>query len=61
VHRFFVARVPVDRRPLGGGLAEMHQADGIIGWRWWTRAEIAATTDALWPRNLAGLLRGIAP
>jgi 8-oxo-dGTP pyrophosphatase MutT (NUDIX family) len=60
-HRFFVARVPDDRRPLADGLAEMHHADGIIGWEWWTLAEVEATTDPLWPRNLACLLRGITP
>jgi ADP-ribose pyrophosphatase YjhB (NUDIX family) len=57
VHRFFMARVPVDRRPLADGLAEMHSADGITGSRWWTLAELEATTDAMWPTGLASLMR----
>jgi len=57
VHRFFMARVPVDQRPLADGLAEMHTADGITGSRWWTLAEVEAATETMWPASLASLLR----
>ena len=59
VHQYFTARVPVEQRPLADGLAEMHTADGIIGSRWWTLAELEATTEPMWPASLAWLLRDV--
>lgn len=56
VERFFLARVPVDLRPLGD-VAEMHVADGIDGARWWTADELDATGDKIWPDGLADLVR----
>jgi ADP-ribose pyrophosphatase YjhB (NUDIX family) len=50
----YVAHAP--RRPLAGDVTAAHAADGILGARWWTPAELAATTDALWPPTLSGLL-----
>ncbi|MDT0266393.1 NUDIX domain-containing protein [Streptomyces sp. DSM 44915] len=44
------------RRDLGPGLAAAHAEDGILAWRWWTPAELGATTEALWPPTLATLL-----
>ncbi|MFJ8650431.1 NUDIX hydrolase [Streptomyces sp. NPDC093546] len=32
--------------------------DKILGWRWWSPAELAATGDALWPPYLSDLLEG---
>ncbi|MFY9932024.1 MAG: NUDIX domain-containing protein [Streptosporangiaceae bacterium] len=56
---FFAARVRVTRRALGD-VAAMHQSDGIAAARWWTAAEIDATTEDIWPAGLADLVRGLA-
>jgi 8-oxo-dGTP pyrophosphatase MutT (NUDIX family) len=53
---YFIGRVPEERRPLGD-VAAMHHADGIRGHRWWTLAELEATTEAISPEGLAGLIR----
>ena len=53
---FFLGRVPAQQRPLGE-VAAVHAADGIITHRWWTGAELEATTDNIYPAALAGLLR----
>ena len=37
----------------------MHASDGIAAWRWWTLAEMDAGEDAIWPRELADLIRGV--
>ena len=37
--RTFLARTSRPGRPLGD-VAEMHAADGIAAWRWWTLAEL---------------------
>lgn len=47
---------PAPRRPLSGDLAAAHAADGILAARWWTLAELATATEALWPPTLAALL-----
>ena len=39
------------------GVDAMHSADGIAAWRWWTLAELDATTETVWPAGLAGLIR----
>ncbi|MGV9938937.1 GNAT family N-acetyltransferase [Streptomyces sp. NPDC003401] len=44
------------RAPAGPGLAAAHAADGILTWRWWTREELAAEAEPVWPEGLAGLL-----
>ncbi|WP_415953732.1 NUDIX hydrolase [Streptomyces sp. KLOTTS4A1] len=51
----YVAQGP--RRELGPEVAEAHAADGILGYRWWTPAELVTTQEALWPPQLAGVLR----
>ena len=50
----YVAHTPL--RPLADGLAEAHSADGILDAHWWTPAELAAATEALWPPSLSELL-----
>ncbi|MEU2154570.1 NUDIX domain-containing protein [Streptomyces sp. NPDC019396] len=52
----YVAHGP--RRDLTDDLTASHAADKILGWRWWTPDELAASPDALWPPNLAALLAG---
>ena len=54
--RFFLGRVEVARRGLGE-VADMHVSDGIAAWRWWTMAELDATDEAIWPEDLANLVR----
>ncbi|MFG3055134.1 NUDIX hydrolase [Kitasatospora sp. NPDC048239] len=40
-----------------GDVSEMHATDGILGWRWWTPADLAdPEADALWPPRLPELL-----
>ena len=51
---YFVARVP-GWTPAGS--PEHMAADGIAGWRWFSAAEVEASTDDIWPAGLAGLLR----
>lgn len=56
--RFFLARVSDERRPLGE-VAAMHLHDGIRAARWWSLAELDATTEKVWPEGLADLIRGL--
>ena len=56
---YFVARVPLDERPLGE-VAAMHVSDGIRESRWWTRAALDATGQSVYPTGLAELLRRLA-
>lgn len=56
--RFYVARVSVERRPLGDVTA-MHVHDGIRASRWWTLGELDTTSEVVWPQELAGLIRGL--
>jgi 8-oxo-dGTP pyrophosphatase MutT (NUDIX family) len=56
---YFVARVPLDERPLGD-VAAMHVSDGIHESRWWTLAELDSTDQSIWPRGLTDLLRRLA-
>ncbi|WP_077797968.1 bifunctional GNAT family N-acetyltransferase/NUDIX hydrolase [Streptomyces sp. JHA26] len=51
----YVARGP-RREPTGPHLAAAHAADGILTWRWWSRAELAEAPEALWPPDLPRLL-----
>jgi 8-oxo-dGTP pyrophosphatase MutT (NUDIX family) len=57
---YFVGRVPGEERPLGN-VAAMHTADGIVSHRWWTLAELDATTDDVYPPGLADLVRRYLP
>lgn len=60
VHKFFVARVSVEARPVAD-VDGMHASDGIIGYRWWTLAELESTAETVWPVGLPAVLRGLAP
>ena len=31
---------------------QMHAADGIAAWRWWTLAELDSTAEVIWPAEL---------
>jgi ADP-ribose pyrophosphatase YjhB (NUDIX family) len=56
VERFYLARTSQARREIAG-VEQMHAADGIAAWRWWTLAELDATGEAIWPGELADLVR----
>jgi 8-oxo-dGTP pyrophosphatase MutT (NUDIX family) len=57
--RLYLARTDQPARPITG-VEEMHASDGIAAWRWWTVAELEATTEKIWPAGLAGLVRAAA-
>jgi ADP-ribose pyrophosphatase YjhB (NUDIX family) len=54
--RIYLARTSQARREIRG-VDDMHAADGIGAWRWWTLAELDATTEDVWPHGLAALIR----
>ena len=54
--RLYLARTDQACREIRG-VDAMHAADGIAAWRWWTLAELDATTETVWPAGLAGLIR----
>jgi ADP-ribose pyrophosphatase YjhB (NUDIX family) len=54
--RLYLARTDQACREIRG-VEAMHAADGIAAWRWWTLAELDATTEIVWPAGLAGLIR----
>lgn len=56
VERFYLARTDHPERPITG-VDAMHASDGIAAWRWWTLAELDSTTEAIWPSELASLVR----
>lgn len=52
-----------NRGPVGD-VSEVHATDLILGWRWWTPADLApeeheGPSDALWPPQLPELLDGV--
>jgi ADP-ribose pyrophosphatase YjhB (NUDIX family) len=54
--RHYLARIGEPSRPLGD-VARMHAADGIAAWRWWSLAELDATSEVIWPAELTSLIR----
>ena len=57
---YFIALVAEEERPLGE-VADMHDSDGIVGYRWWTLAELDATGENVYPAGLANLVRRYLP
>ncbi|MER7175348.1 NUDIX hydrolase [Streptomyces mesophilus] len=51
----YVSQGPL--RDLGPEVARAHAADGILGARWWTPADLETTEEALWPPQLAAVLK----
>ncbi|BFV59260.1 hypothetical protein KCMC57_up43640 [Kitasatospora sp. CMC57] len=48
------------RRGPVGDVSEMHLADGILDWRWWTPEELASSAaDPFWPPTLPELLAAV--
>jgi ADP-ribose pyrophosphatase YjhB (NUDIX family) len=54
----FLARVATARREVID-VDGMHRSDGIAAWRWWTLAEIDATTEVIWPASLSSVIRDL--
>ncbi len=54
--RLYLARTEIPGRAITG-VEAMHAADGIAAWRWWTLAELDATTETIWPDGLAAMIR----
>jgi ADP-ribose pyrophosphatase YjhB (NUDIX family) len=55
--RFYLVRVPGPA--LGPGLEAAHQADGILGHRWWSAAELEASDEIVYPTAFPALLRDL--
>ncbi|HEY5354420.1 MAG TPA: NUDIX domain-containing protein [Streptosporangiaceae bacterium] len=56
--RHYLARTEQPARALGD-VAQMHAADGIAAWRWWSLAELDSTAEVIWPAGLADLIRRV--
>ncbi len=56
VERLFLARTDQPGRQITG-VDDMHAADGIASWRWWSLADLEATSEAIWPAELPALIR----
>ena len=54
--RLYLARTEQSGRAIRG-VEDMHVADGIAAWRWWTLAELDSTREHIWPPGLADLIR----
>ncbi len=54
--RFFLARTDQAEREITG-VEAMHESDGIATWRWWSLDELDTTSEAIWPAELANLIR----
>jgi ADP-ribose pyrophosphatase YjhB (NUDIX family) len=53
---FFLARTDQPERQISG-VEAMHESDGIATWRWWALDELDNTDEAIWPSELAELIR----
>lgn len=55
VHTYFFARVP-SPTVAPAALEDYEQEEWLLGNRWWSAAELAATTERVFPPGLAGIL-----
>jgi ADP-ribose pyrophosphatase YjhB (NUDIX family) len=58
VERLYLARTGQRGRVISG-VDAMHASDGIAAWRWWTLAELDATTDSVWPAGLSSIIQNV--
>lgn len=58
LERLYQARTSTPGREIRG-VEAMHAADGIAAWRWWTLAELDATTELVFPEGIADLIRQV--
>ena len=54
--RLYLARTEHAERQIRG-VDAMHASDGIAAWRWWTVAELDATSETFFPADLPDLIR----
>jgi 8-oxo-dGTP pyrophosphatase MutT (NUDIX family) len=54
---FFLARVPDHAVDTDG--FDPFEADATLGHRWWLLEDVESTTEAIYPRGLAGLVRAV--
>jgi 8-oxo-dGTP pyrophosphatase MutT (NUDIX family) len=53
---FFTARVPAAVDPVPGGLTDIEKST-LLGFRWWSVAELRATSEIVVPDQLADVLQ----
>ena len=58
VERLYLARTGERGRAISG-VEAMHASDGIAAWRWWTLAELDATTESVWPGGLSTMIQNV--
>jgi len=58
VERLYLARTG-ERGRVISGVEAMHASDGIAAWRWWTLAELDATTESVWPGGLSTMIQNV--
>lgn len=58
--QFFLSRVTERQRALSPSVAEMHKADGIVEWRWWTVDQLETTNEEIGVDGLVDLIRKLA-
>jgi ADP-ribose pyrophosphatase YjhB (NUDIX family) len=56
VERYYLANTSQPQREISG-VEAMHESDGIATWRWWALDELDSTDEAIWPAELAELIR----
>ncbi|WP_336922064.1 NUDIX hydrolase [Aquipuribacter sp. SD81] len=59
--QFFVVRVGGTDLVVAPAAHTELEVRSMLGWRWWSAAELSATTDTVHPEWLAGWLAGQAP
>jgi 8-oxo-dGTP diphosphatase len=52
--RYFIARV--NETAISRARWTNEERDVIAGWRWWSKKELAATSDTVFPENIAELM-----
>ena len=58
--QYFLLRIPLGEVALGPDVREAHRHEGIIATRWWSLADIASTSEQVFPDDLALRLRAFS-
>ena len=58
--QYFLLRIPLGEVALGPDVREAHRYEGIIATRWWSLADIASTSEQVFPDDLALRLRAFS-
>jgi hypothetical protein len=59
LERYFLLLIPRSDVCVGPELYSVHAREGIIAQRWWPAAELAATSETVFPEDLSCRLRGL--